>query len=166
MPWLPALWFISRIWQRKWQKILLLGKLINAKTRLHSNNLVQLPNNHSTVTLDARRLTQATSEHINCFPWLKYLLSLHWIPRWSFLTYSLCDWILVSLGFMTTQWFDSRWYNLKLTRQQHVIAMVIIRDIHLIKTGWKPLGFWQSRLTLKLITRVSAIQVFFPQTNY
>ena len=130
MPWLPALWFISRIWQRKWQKILLLGKLINAKTRLHSNNLVQLPNNHSTVTLDARRLTQATSEHINCFPWLKYLLSLHWIPRWSFLTYSLCDWILVSLGFMTTQWFDSRWYNLKLTRQQHVIAMVIIRDMH------------------------------------
>ena len=92
--------------------------------------------------------------------------SLHWIPRWSFLTYSLCDWILVSLGFMTTQWFDSRWYNLKLIRQQHVIAMVIIRDIHLIKTGWKPLEFWQSRLTLKLITRLSAIQVLFSQTNY
>ena len=84
-------------------------------------------------------------------------VSLHWIPRWSFLTYSLCDWILVSLGFMATQWFDSCWYNLKLTRQQDVIAVVIIRDIHLIKTGWKPLGFWQSRLTLKLITRLSAV---------
>ena len=104
--------------------------------------------------------------HLTLAFWADRCGSLHWIPRWSFLTYSLCDWILVSLGFMTTQWFDSRWYNLKLTRQWHVIAMVIIRDIHLIKTGWKPLEFWQSRLTLELITRLSAIQVLFPQTIY
>lgn len=31
------------------------------------NNLVKLPNNHSIVNLDVRRLTQATSQHIFVF---------------------------------------------------------------------------------------------------